>query len=130
MSKDPTWPDDLHEFARDNANATPDAPELPPEVVEALKALGGLRGVLIEIQRNESAGCHHEHMARLLLTISEKLQRECDAKERVIFALLHLMGDRAEIPDSISLDVILHARRIVYSHDPATQTRTLLLVNK
>lgn len=126
----PTWPDDLHDFARAATDAKTDAPELPPGVLEALKALGELRGLLIEIDRPTQSHCRHEPMVSLLLSISKKLQAECDAKDRIIFSLLHLMGDRADIPDAVALDMILHARRIVVSHDPATQTRTLLLVNK
>jgi hypothetical protein len=122
MSKDPTWPDDLHDFRA----ATP---ELPPGVVEALKALGELRGLLIEIDRPRSH-CQHEAMARTLLKLATELQKENAAQELLIFSLLHLMGDRVVITEDLGNELLAHPRRIVKDRDREAGLLTLMLVHK
>src|SRR4051794_4821701 len=88
MSKEPTWPDDLHDF-RESANAPPDAPEMPKVVTDIIDAL-----------REGMPHCGHEMQARMLQQHIESDHRLIGQYHRMVCFLLNLAGGRVLIPDS------------------------------
>lgn len=112
----PTWPDDLLDFAK------PDAAELPPE-------LGSVVNDLVNALTEGMPHCSHELQARMLQQHIDSDHRLIDKYHRLVCHLLRLAGGSVVIPDSFNLE-FSEQTRILETRDEKAAGLALSLVHK